>query len=206
MAKKHGFVGSFFKFLFYWGLWSFIIPSLILWFSENSDYQIMENAPIARWGLVQHFFGAICCQISTTKPGVWKPLCYLINFFFKITLKTPPCDMLQHISDTHGLHFSYKHQVLKCKHHQFLFTQEQSGSIVTMIDYGSFIFIIRRGYLDSSNLTNGLVVHKQLVVFLKDFFEIFFRGPIYDILKEKELRCKSFAIKKTLIQKKSWIF
>jgi hypothetical protein len=75
-----------------------------------------------------------------------------------------------------------------------------------MIDYGSFIFIIRRGYLDSSNLTNGLVVHKQLVVFLKDFFEIFFRGPIYDILKEKELRCKSFAIKKTLIQKKSWIF
>jgi hypothetical protein len=82
--------------------------------------------------------------------------------------------MLQHISETHGLHFSYKHQVLKCEHHQFLFTQEQFGSIVTMIDYGSFIFIIRGGHLDSSNLTNGLVVHQQLIVFFNEFFRDIF--------------------------------
>jgi hypothetical protein len=82
--------------------------------------------------------------------------------------------MLQHISNTHGLHFTYNHQVVKCKHHQFLFPQEQFGSIVTMIDYGSFIFIVRWGHLDSSNLTNGLVVHQQLIVFSNGFFKDIF--------------------------------
>ncbi len=113
----------------------------------------------------------VLCQISTTKPGCENPFVIWFIYFSKSPWKSPSCDMLQHISDTHGLHFTYNHQVVKCKqHHQFLFTPEQFGSIVTMIDYGSFIFIIRWGHLDSSNLTNGLVVHQQLIVFLNWFF------------------------------------